>query len=179
MSVGSLARRYAKALIDLGVEGGNLERLGKEIAELANAIKKSPELEETLSNPAFPPSDREKVLQALLLRIGAAPTAKNFTMLLLERERLGIIPDISRALNEMIDERMGRVDAEVVSATILSPAQESQLKQQLERLSGKKVTLTSKQDPDLLGGFVARVGDVVYDSSLRSQLNRIQNSLAG
>jgi F-type H+-transporting ATPase subunit delta len=140
-------------------------------------MKVSPELKETLSNPAFPRDDRRKVLEALLRRAVASPVTRNFTLLLLDRDRLGVLPDVSRELSRMIDEKAGRTSATVTSAKPLTPAQLTKLKQELEKLSGKTVTVEKAEDPSLLGGVVAKVGDIVYDGSLRTQLEKMRQSL--
>lgn len=176
MVAGSLARRYARAVLELGVEHKNEEKLGAELGVLAEAMKISPELAETLSNPAFPRADRKKVLEALLQRLGATPITRNVTLLLLDRDRLSALPDISRELTAMIDRRANRVNATVTSAVPLSPIQVRQLQASLEKLSGKQVVLSHEQNPDILGGLVARVGDIEYDGSLRSQLERLRDA---
>jgi len=176
---GSVARRYAKALVLLGGDDGNLERIGREVRVLASALRRSDELSQTLANPVFPRSDRERVLRALLDRIGATQTVVNFTRLLLDRERVNVLPDISRELDAMIDARAGRVAAKVTSAAPLDEAQKQRLMKTLESLSGKKVDMSVELDPALLGGLVAQVGDVVYDGSLRTQLERIRHDLVG
>ncbi len=138
----------------------------------------SPELVESLSHPTFARADREKILNAVLLRIGATKIMQNFTLLLLDHNRVSIVPDISRELDAMIDEKVKRVRAVVTSATMLSPIQLRQLKTALETMSGKSVEMEHKEDPELLGGVIAQVGDVVYDGSLRSQLVRLREGLA-
>lgn len=178
MPTGSIARRYARALMGIGVEDGTYEAMGRQLGVLARAMKSSQELSETLSNPVFPRADRRKVLKAILERIQATKTVESFTMLLLDRERLAVLPDISRELDRMIDERAGRIAAEVVSAQPLTEGQVSQLKAALEKLSGKQVELARREDPELLGGVVAKVGDIVYDGSLRTQLAQMRTSLA-
>lgn len=177
MVTGSVARRYAKALLQIGVDLGDYERLGTELRQLANAIKTSPELATTLSNPVFPRADRERVLRALLERIGASPTVLNTVRLLLERERLDIIVDLSRELDVLIDVLAGRVNARVSSAAPLDEAQRDRLMRSLETLSGKKVDMVVHHDPSLLGGVVAQLGDIVYDGSLRTQLERMRHDL--
>ncbi|HWM85732.1 MAG TPA: ATP synthase F1 subunit delta [Kofleriaceae bacterium] len=177
MITGSVARRYARALLLIGVDEGNLERIGREVGTLAGALKRSEELAQTLANPVFPRSDREKVLRALLDRIGATKAVINFTRLLLDRERVNALPAIARELDRMIDERAGRVAARVTSATPLDEQQKKRLVKTLESLSGKKVDMAVEHDPSLLGGVVAQVGDVVYDGSLRTQLERIRQDL--
>jgi len=179
MISGSIARRYAKALLDIGVADGNYERMGREVRAMARAIKGSPELTVALSNPAFARDDRERVLRAVLQRLGASQMVVNFTRLLLDRERIAVLPDISRELDAMIDARAGRVAAEVRSAVPLDASQRERLTQALEQLSGKKVEMKIDTDPSLLGGVVAKLGDTVYDGSLRTQLEKMKQALAG
>jgi F-type H+-transporting ATPase subunit delta len=178
MSSGSLGRRYAKALMEIGTEDGSYKRIGQDVADLARAINTSDELATILSNPVFPREDREKIVLALLQRIGASKTVVNFSKLLLDRERMNVIPEISRALSAMIDEMSGQLTAEVRSARPLDAAQQAELKATLETLSGKKIQIEVKEDKSLLGGVVAKVGDMVYDGSLRTQLRELRRSLA-
>lgn len=173
-----LSRRYAKAIFDLGSQHGNLDKLGAELRTLAEAMKQSPELAATLSSPAIRRSDRRKVIDALLQRINAQPLTKNTVYLLLDGERLGYLPMISREVDAMIEAKAGRVSAEVASAKPLDPAQLSQITAALEKLSGKKVSISRREDPDLLGGIVAKVGDTVYDGSLRTQLRTLRDELS-
>ena len=173
-----LARRYAKAIFDIGSEQGGLEKLGADLRTLAHAMRDSAELQSTLSNPAIRRADRRKIVDALLQRIGVVSVTRNTVYLLLDGERLGSLPAISRELDAMIEAKAGRVAAEVVSAKPLDPAQLSQITATLEKLSGKKVSVQSRQDPDLLGGVVAKVGDTVYDGSLRTQLRNLRDELS-
>lgn len=177
MPSGSIARRYARALMAIGIDNKDYEAIGRQVGDLAQAMKVSEELAETLSNPAFPRSDRRKVIAALLALVKASKTVESFVMLLLERERLAALPDISRALDAMIDERNGRISAEIVSAQPLTGDQLAKLKGALETLSGKKVEIEKREDPELLGGVVAKVGDIVYDGSLRTQLAQMRHGL--
>jgi len=177
MPAGSLARRYAKAVFEIGTEGNNLEQINANLKSLAGAMKESAELQTALNNPAIRRADRRKVLDQLLIRIGAALNTKNLVYLLLDGERLYALPDISRELNAMIEAKGGRISAEVTSAKPLDPTQLSQITAALEKLSGKKVDVVRREDPSLLGGVVAKVGDTVYDGSLRTQLRTIRDEL--
>ena len=178
MSAGSVSRRYARALFSLADEQGQLDRAGRELASLAEVMDASEDLREALSNPAFAKDERRKILGAILGRLGASTTVNHLCQLLLDRERLSEVPGIARAMADMVDERMGRVHADVVSATKLSPDHESRLKGELEKLSGSKVEMTTSEDHELLGGVVAKVGDVIYDGSLKTQLARMKDQLA-
>jgi F-type H+-transporting ATPase subunit delta len=173
-----LARRYAKAIFDIGSQQGGLDKIGADLRSIANAMKESSELAATLTSPAIRRSDRRKVVDAVMQRLGIVSTTRNTVYLLLDSERFGSLPAISREVDRMIEEKAGRVAAEVVSAKPLDPAQLSQITAALEKLSGKKVSLSSRQDADLLGGVVAKVGDTVYDGSLRTQLRNLRDELS-
>jgi F-type H+-transporting ATPase subunit delta len=173
-----LARRYAKAIFDIGSQQGGLEKMGADLRTLAKAMHDSAELQSLLGNPAIKKADRRKIIDALLQRIGVVTVTRNTVYLLLDGERLGSLPAISRELDAMIEAKAGRVAAEVVSAKPLDPSQLSQITATLEKLSGKKVSVTTRQDADLLGGVVAKVGDTVYDGSLRTQLRNLRDELS-
>jgi F-type H+-transporting ATPase subunit delta len=177
MTTGSLPRRYARAVMELGTASGNLDKIAGDVRTLAKAMHDSEELVSVLSNPSIRRSDRRKVIDGLLQRIIAQPQSKNLIYLLLDGERLPHLPAISRELDAMIEAKAGRVAAEVISTKPLSAAQLTQLTQALEKLSGKKLVVTKREDAALLGGVVAKVGDTVYDGSLRTQLRNIRDEL--
>ncbi|HSK01826.1 MAG TPA: ATP synthase F1 subunit delta [Kofleriaceae bacterium] len=177
MVTGSLARRYARAIIELGTEQQNLDRMGAELRALAGAMKTSAELVSSLTNPAIRRADRRKVIDALLQRVGASPHVKNLVYILLDGERLASLPAISREVDAMTEARSGRISAEVVSARPLEAGELGQITAALEQLSGKQVSVTRREDPSLLGGVVAKLGDTVYDGSLRTQLRNLRDEL--
>ena len=177
MPSGSLSRRYAKAVIAIGQDHGNLDQMGADLRSLAKAMHDSVELVTALTNPAIRRNDRRKVLDALLQRIGAQQQTKNLVYLLLDGERLSSVAGIAREVAAMIQAKGGHVTAEIVSARPLDATQLGQITVALERLSGKKVDVTKREDPELLGGVVAKVGDVVYDGSLRTQLRTLRDEL--
>ena len=185
MASGSLARRYAKAILSIGTAGNNAVKLGDNLRELADTMKQSAELQSVLSNPAIRRADRRNVLDNLVALIaaktGSDPATRksfgNLVNLLLDGERLVEVPAISREVDAMIQAASGEVTAEVTSARPLDGAQLIQITDALAKLSGKRVIVTSQHDPNLLGGIVAKVGDVVYDGSLRTQLRALRDEL--
>ena len=178
MVSGSLARRYAKAIFAIGAQQGDLTKLGQDIRSLAKAMNTSAELMTALSNPAIRRSDRKKIIDGLLSAIGVQTASRNLVYMMLDGERMSSLPAISRELDQMIEEKAGRVGAEIISAKPLDPSQVSQITVALEKLSGKKVTVTTRQDPELLGGVIAKVGDTIYDGSLRTQLRTLRDELS-
>ena len=177
MVTGSLARRYARAILELGTAHGNLDKIGLDLRAIAKAMHDSAELIAALTNPAIRRADRRRVIDGLLTRISADKHTRNLVYLLLDGERMGSLEAISREVDAMIEARAGRMMAEVTSARPLDAAQLSQITTALEKLSGKKVTVTKREDPDLLGGVVAKLGDTVYDGSLRTQLRTLRDEL--
>ena len=174
MIVGSLARRYARALFGVGQNEGTAEKLRAELDILGNAFVSARELETALTSTSFPRQERRGVLEALLARAGASKHTHNFCLLLLERERVGYLPAIARELGVMVDEVSGRVRATIESAKALSAADTKKLQAVLEKATGKHVSLETSTHPELIGGVVAKVGDLVFDGSIRTQLERMR-----
>ena len=177
MVTGSLARRYARAVLEIGTANGSLDKIGADLRSIALAMHDSAELVTVLTNPAIRRADRRRVIDGLLERIGADPATRNLVSLLLDGERLSSLEAIAREVSSMIEARSGRTVAEVTSARPLDAAELTQLTAALERLSGKQVSITKREDPDLLGGVVAKLGDTVYDGSLRTQLRTLRDEL--
>jgi F-type H+-transporting ATPase subunit delta len=171
---GSVARRYARALFAIGVDRGAFEAYGRELEALAATYDGSPELRVTLQNPVFGLAQRRAVLERLLPRLSASREVHNFALLLLERGRITALPAIARAFREMVDEKLRRVRARVLSAKPLDPGTQAQVQRALERRTGKSVVMSTEVDPSLIGGIVAHVGDQVFDGSLRTRLDSMR-----
>jgi F-type H+-transporting ATPase subunit delta len=174
---GSVARRYARALFGIGVDAGKFEALGDELGELATLWNQSDELRQALENPVFRPSEKRAVLERILPQVAPTPEVQRFVLLLLDRRRIVLLPAIARAYRDLTDAHVGRVRAEVTSSAELTPATLDRVRRSLEQRTGKKVIVTSKVDPDLIGGVVARVGDLVLDGSVRTQLEDLRSRL--
>jgi F-type H+-transporting ATPase subunit delta len=174
---GSVARRYARAIFDIGVAKGLYEAFATEIEALAAVYAASPDLRQALENPVFKLDQRQGILEKILPRVAPSREIRNFALLLLERRRIGSLPAIARAYRELVDDKLGRVRATVTSATPLDPATQTAVQRALERRTGKRVVLSASTDPNLIGGIVARVGDQVFDGSLRTRLDSLKSRL--
>jgi F-type H+-transporting ATPase subunit delta len=177
MAAGSVSRRYARALFSMGVDRGSFEQLGKELDAFADLWTASAELRQALENPVFKAAEKRAVLQGILPRVAPSPDVQKFIVLLLDRRRLHGVAAIARAYREMADQHTGRVRAHVTSAHPLGAAELERVRQSLARRTGKQVILESSVDPTLIGGLVARVGDLVLDGSVRSQLGTLRDKL--
>jgi F-type H+-transporting ATPase subunit delta len=174
---GSASRRYAKALLRLGAAEGRIEALVGEIEALAGAYASSAELRDALDNPRMTEAERQSILQAVLDRAGASKTLRNAAILMLGRGRASLWPDVARALRVLADEHAGRQRAEVVSASPLAEGFYVKLVAELQRLTGRTIELERRTDPTLIGGVVTKVGDKVYDGTIRSRLEDMKESL--
>ena len=175
---GSIARRYARALFEIGVASGDtFERFGQELDELTALYRSSPELRHTMENPVFKQTEKQEVMKRLLPRVAPSEPVQRFVLLLLERRRIALLPTIARAYRAMADNRAGRVRATVTSAVPLGAAELDRVRGALEQRTGRKVVAETHVDPELIGGVVARVGDLVLDGSVRTQLDELRRRL--
>lgn len=179
MVEGSIPRRYAKALLELASEAGRLDAVLAEIEAFAHLAGPSGEpVTATLSNPLFTHVERRAVLDQLVVAQGISTLVANFLRLLVDKGRLGVLPEIVREYRALADKVSNRIRATVTTAFALDAYTEAEVQQALSRVTGKTVLIDKIVDPTLLGGVVARVGSVVYDASLRSRLDRLQLSLS-
>jgi len=174
---GSLARRYAKALLEIGIAQQTYDALGKELDRAADTLRSSPELRLALENPVFSLEKRKLIMDELSRRLALSRPVRNFIMLLLDKGRIAALPDIARVHRTLIDEHAGRMRATVTSARPLDPMLETRLKTALEKSSGKVVLFDKREDPAILGGLVTQLGDTVYDGSVRTQLQQLREEL--
>jgi F-type H+-transporting ATPase subunit delta len=174
---GTLARRYAKALLDLAVEQGQLDRVGRDLNSLLETWNGSRELRQVFENPAIGAAHRKQVVTKIVERLGVTPTVRNALLMLSDRRRLRYLPEIAEAYQQLAEERAGRIRAEVVTAAPMPEKYFIELQKTLESVTGKEVVLVRKQDESLIGGVVTRVGDKVFDGSLRSRLDELKENL--
>jgi F-type H+-transporting ATPase subunit delta len=174
---GQVARRYAKALLELGGEQGNLDALVKEISAVAEAIEGSAELRNLIENPEIPRTARKAVLAEIAQRLGASVTTRNTLGLLADNGRLRILPALARELRREADERAGVLRAHVKSAQPLSDGYIGKLQAALETRFKRKVVVDREVDPTLLAGVVTRVGDTIIDGSLKARLDELRVQL--
>ncbi|AKT44221.1 F0F1 ATP synthase subunit delta [Chondromyces crocatus] len=177
MSFDSIARRYARAIFEIGKEAGTLPRLAQEISEFSATYGGHEELRTVLDNPLLPEAQRDALLVELCNRMSLSETTQRTLRLLGQRRRLPALPDIARQLSRLADEDQSLVRAVVTSAGPLGEAYLARLRTEIEKATGKKVTITHKQDPSLIAGVVTKIGDQVIDGSVRARLSNFRESL--
>ena len=177
MSASAIARRYAKALVQLGAEENAVDKFYDELGAVVGLFKSNPDLNSLLASPAYAIEAKRGILQDVAGRLAVSPTLRNFLLLLLERSRLSCLPQIVASYSLLADERSGVVRPTVTSALPMADDQVAGIRTALENSTGKKVVLTVEVDPSLIGGVVTKVGGTVYDGSVKTQLARIEDTL--
>jgi F-type H+-transporting ATPase subunit delta len=177
MIVGSIARRYAKALFDLAVAADRVDAWARSLVALKKAVDSSPELRDLLANPVYTKEQRQGLAARLAQALGLEREPANLLALLADRNRLGYLAAVADVFHRLADEKMGRLRARVASAVPLSEPEAAALAAKLAAATQGQVIVERVVDPSLLGGVVAQVGSLVYDGSLRSQLEDLRRAM--
>ena len=172
----TIARRYAQALLALGREDGNYETYGREVSDFAQALETS-DLAEALVNPIYPADSRRAVLDAVLAKMGPSKIVQNFLGLLQDKGRIGHARAIADYYQRLVDEVNNVKRATITTATPVGDDVKDQVLKALEKMTGTKVVLSAEQDEDIIGGIIAKVGDLTLDGSVRTQLRNLKESL--
>ena len=177
MSKRLIARRYAKALAGIAQDQGTLERTQAELAAVAALVRGNADLERLCFYPLLAPALKAKALDAVLGAAGIGATVRRFYSVVAGAARLDLVFELASAFDELVDQRMGVVEASVQSAQPLDAAQTQALASALARRTGKTIKLRWRQEPSLLGGVKAQVGSTVYDASILGQLRQLKERL--
>ncbi len=173
-----LARRYAKALFSLGKEDGKNESYSEVLNAIAE-LYKNESVENALVNPLYPVEARQKVMAKIGELAKADAIMTRFLDLLIEKKRADILPDIAAEMRIMVDQEQNISHGSVVSAIELDDALKGKIQQALEKITGNKVIIETSVDPSIIGGVIAKVGDLVLDGSIKTQLNGLKESIKG
>lgn len=177
MPTSAAARRYARALFMLAKEEHRVREVADELDDLARLIDENDQLSEVLLTPLYPVEERKAVLRAIAEKGGMSVTVKNFYSYLIDQRRLVDYPGIHEEFKRLADEDAGLMTAEVISASPLDDRRKDRLRRALSERTGREVHLDITVDESLIGGAIAKVGDMVFDGSLRAQLAQLRASL--
>lgn len=174
----SIARRYARALLDAAGDSARSDLIAEQLLAFVGIFEQNRELSDLVNNPAYTRSQRSRVVEALIARTpGMDQLLTNTLRLLTDRSRLGYLADIARLYRDMADAKAGRLRGHVSSAAALSTDTLERLGQRLRQITQKDVVLESRVDRSLLGGASALVGGTLYDGTLRTQLEDLRRQL--
>ena len=177
MSTRASAGRYARALLDVASSEGSHERIEKELADVAALVETNGDLKRALTNPVVPVAAKRRIVETLVSRLAPAKPLGKLLLLLVDRDRFALLGELADAYREQLMEYRQIVRAEVISAAPLTPDRAAQFEQRLAAATGRHISLTTRVDPSLIGGAVARVGTIVYDGSVATQLERLRERL--
>jgi len=174
----SASQQYANALADIALAQGAAVPVTQQLGDFTAAYASSTELRNILASPAVSKAEKRGVAERISARLGAGKIVRNFLFVVIDHQRTQSLPEIFESFQNVLRERQGVAEAEIFSPTALSEAQKKEMTQALERLTGKRVEAKFSLDTRLLGGVMVRVGDTIYDGSLRKRLNVLREQLA-
>jgi F-type H+-transporting ATPase subunit delta len=174
--VEEIARVYAKALFEAAKDLGKLDTIRDQLGEFVDALNENHEMQLFLFSPSFSSAEKIEALERAVT--DAEPEFLNFLELLLEKGRIPVIFRIQRQYNAMWDKENKRLGVTVTSAVELDPEVTKRISDEIEEQTGNTVELTSRVDPDILGGLVVQVGNMILDTSIQNRLEKLRKSVA-
>jgi F-type H+-transporting ATPase subunit delta len=169
MNESKVSTRYANSLLGSASDKGTLDTVAKDMELIYSTIKQSGELSRTLSSPIIKPQLKSSILEEIFSK-RISGEAMNFLKFIVEKNREDLLESIVSKFLDFRDKKLGIINVKVISAVPMTEAQKKKLKENYEKLLTKKVRFEFTIDPTIIGGFVAKVGDTVYDASLKNQL---------
>ena len=178
MSSRASAARYARALFEIAVMESSAEEIERELTRAVELFQNHPGLNKALTTPGVPVKSKRAVLEALAERAAFPSPIGKLLLLLADRDRLALLPDLLDVFRERLMQQQQVVRAEITTATALPPDGAAKLQQRLGEATRRRVTVTTRVDPSIIGGVVARIGSTVYDGSVVAQLTKLRGKLA-
>ncbi len=178
----AVAFRYARALADLATKPGTAVDPQTVIAGLEKfeqALAISQDLRNAMQSPAVPRLRKHAVLKDLTKALSLPDLVRRFLMVLIDHRRVPLLSEIREAFETVMDERLGVVRVDVISARELTPSQREALLSEFSRATGKRARARFELSDELIGGVVAKVGSTVFDGSVRGQLEALKQRMAG
>ena len=173
----ALAKRYAKALVQLGSEGGLIDRFRDELSKIDSVFSTNGELRAAFADPALTQDQKKSIMKELISKTACSELVGNFLLLLVDKNRVAFLGQIVQTYEKLADEFSGVIRPVITTAFPLDDSQIVSIQAALEKKSGKKVIPQMVVDKSLLGGVVTQIGDIAYDNSVKTQLKRIKDIL--
>jgi F-type H+-transporting ATPase subunit delta len=172
-----ISRRYAKALLSIGQDEGIYGEFGENLREFAAFCQENAEFFRIVSSQIFFQEDRRKILEVVLGKSGFNPMVKNFIRLLLDKERIGVIGEITDYYASLTDELSGMARADIITARPLKAETLEKIEEVLKKITAKDVKTFVREDESLIGGVIVRIGDLVLDGSVRAQIEGLKETI--
>lgn len=173
-----IAKRYAKALIEIAEEMKKLDRITKDVQFIDSVIRSSRDLQLLLKSPIVREEKKKEILKEIFSDSRVDPVTLKFIILLVEKGREGLLPDVVKTYQQLYDEKMGIVTVEITVAYEVSDSEKKKIERKiLELTKAKAIKPIYKIDPSIIGGVVIRIGDTVYDASIRRKIQLLREQL--
>lgn len=173
----AIARRYAKALVQLGSEGGLIDRFRDELSVVNSLFRDNSELRAAFSDPALTLEQKKNIMKELVAKTACSELVGNFLLLLVDKNRVAFLGQIVQTYEKLADEFSGVIRPVITTAFPLDDSQLVAIQSALEKKTGKKVVPQMIVDRSLLGGVITQIGDIAYDNSIKTQLKQIKDIL--
>jgi F-type H+-transporting ATPase subunit delta len=173
----NIAKRYARAFFEIAREDGLYEKYYLELTLFSSIVKENKDLKDLLLNPVFDQAEKRAVVDSLLKKVDISNITANFLRLLVDKRRIGILPEIESCYRKLMDDALRKIRVDVKTAFPLSVELSGKIQKRMEEITGRKVEMAVSEDASLLGGIVVGVGDTLYDGSIKTQLHNIRNLL--
>lgn len=172
-----IAKRYAKALVQLAEEKKIVDKTKTDLAAFVEAVESAPALQKLFASPVYTPENKKAVIRDLAARLGMQAVTQRFVEHLAETGRIRHVKDVNEAFQEILAERMNRAMARLTTAVAVKPADLADIKKKLEALTGKQVDIEAAVDASLIGGAKAQIGSTIYDGTIKNQLAKMRGQL--
>ena len=170
-------RDLVDALIETGLESNNLETVISDLKAFFNLLSEDEELKNVLATSAFETEDRKDVVSDICRSAGVTSETKNFLVLVSEFDKFGVLLNSRDVVIRKLEQAAGRLKAEITSVDPLSENELNRIKESLNRATGKEVEISVSIDPSIIGGLITKIGDKVFDNSIKTHLEKIQGVL--
>ena len=171
-----IAEVYGRSLFEVAAEHDKTDELREQLGQFADALAGSRDLQLFFFSPYFSSAEKEDGLKKAIS--GAEPELVNFLELLIEKHRMPVLFRIRRQFDALWAKENKRLGVTVTSAVELDPEVAERIGSEIEQQTGNTVELQSRVDPDILGGLVVQVGNMVLDTSIRNRLEKLRKSVA-
>jgi F-type H+-transporting ATPase subunit delta len=173
----TLAKRYALSLVQLGAEAGLVDSFRQELGDIDALFSDNPVLPAVFADPAVSHEQKKSIMRELVSSCACSELVGNFLLLLVDKNRVAFLSQIAETYEALADDHSGILRPSITTAFGLDDAQLASIRETLEKKNAKKIIPRVTVDSTLLGGVVIQIGDTVYDSSVKTQLSRIQDQL--
>ncbi len=177
--VSGLSGRYATALFELACEANIIDAVAEDLSQLQGMIEESDDLRRLIQSPLFSRESQSKAMATLTQRAGLSEIVCNTVGVIAANRRLFALENVIRDFKTLVSDHRGEIEAEIITAIPLSDGQRALLELALKKATGSSVAITTEVNPELLGGLVVRVGSRMFDSSLRTKLQKLQLAMKG